>query len=175
MRYPLIESTTPALHGHLRAFDSPRNRSGTTLIELAIVLTLMAIATAVALPRWSASVEKVRLANMSRAITADFDYLCRTSMRQCLNRTVTIPRGASFMTISPPSPGVLGDATGRVDYSQRFPGVVFSAINFDGKRECTLDVHGQIVSSNRGERVSVGQVTLSGPSGTQTVDLLTGR
>jgi prepilin-type N-terminal cleavage/methylation domain-containing protein len=77
-----------------------RARSAFSIVELVIVTSIIAIAAAIAIPRYSASVVRYRLDAAARRVAADFDR-ARTAARVASEpRTVTFSAGTVSYTVS---------------------------------------------------------------------------
>lgn len=147
-------------------------RSGFSLLEMTIVTVILAIGSAVALPRWNKSVEQARVVSMRRSLEADINVLRRESVRRSQQINVTLGVYSGQLTIVPPMPDVLGDASGVVNYATRFPGVCFTAADLNGYATCDVNMYGELVSSDTGQPLSAGLVTIASNAAVQTADLL---
>ncbi len=152
--------------------NTTADRSGFSLIEMTIVATILAIGSAVVLPRWSQSVDRSKVLGMRRSVEADIDLLRRASVRRSQSLNLTLGVNSGQLIIAPPVPDVLGDAYGVVNYSDRFPGVSFSAADLNGNASCDLNMYGELVSTVTGQPLSAGLITVASNSTTQTSDLL---
>jgi prepilin-type N-terminal cleavage/methylation domain-containing protein len=152
------------------ALDS---RPGFTLIELTVVSVVFAIATAVVVPQWSRSLENARASSLRLAVETDMITLCRTCTRQALTINLTVQPGTSRLTISPPLPNVLGDASGVIDYSERFAGILFTHVDFNGSDQLNINHLGELISNDSTEPLNSGLLTIQGVSAIKSIDLLT--
>lgn len=147
-------------------------RRAFSLIEIIIVISITAIISAVALPRWQSSVERTKVAGMRRTVAADVDQLRRRCVRRGQTISVTIQPDSACLLLSPAQPGFMGDAAGVVNYANRFPNVRFSAVNIDGGATCDINIYGDMVVTATSTAVTDAVITLSGGSTLQVCDLL---
>lgn len=151
-----------------------RPKSGFSLIELAIVAAILAIGAAVVAPKWTQSLERAKVRSAVGTIENDLAALRSWSVRHGVELQVSVTPGTSEISISPPVPELLGDASGTLDYSNRFPGLVISDADFDNDQAYRINVFGDLLTDESSAPLSTGLVTISGPSSTQTIDLLAG-
>lgn len=147
-------------------------RSAFSLLELSIVILITAIGAAVVVPRWAQFQSETRLASASLALSSDVRSLQRYAARHSQPLQLTIQAETSVMTVSPPVSSIPGDASGRVDYSRRYPGVQFVNAPFDGQTTATINVRGELVSASTGQRLTAGTVTLGYENKQTDIDLL---
>ncbi len=148
------------------------HRRAFTLIEVTIAAAILAIGSAVILPRWSQSVERTRINNMRRCVETNVAMLRRLSVRTGQEFNLAFTADSAQMTIAPAVPHVLGDAAGVVDYADRFPGISFTAIDFNGNNALNVSLYGELVSVYSGQTLDAGILTIASDSTTQTIDLL---
>jgi len=139
---------------------------------MTVVVSIMAIVTAVALPRWGQSVERARVVGMQRNVEADIDLLRRLAVRRGQKIHVTYTLNSATLTLSPAQAGVLGNAAGIVNYATRFPDLVFSAIDVGGTASCDINLYGELVATGSGNPLTAALVTVSSGSRLQQCDLL---
>lgn len=150
-------------------------RRAFSLIEIIIVITVTAIISAVALPRWQSSVERAKVTGMRRTVEADIDQLRRRCVRRGKTISLTIVPASASLLISPAQPGFIGDAAGVVNYAKRFPSVRFSAANIDGSSTCDINMYGELVATATSTPVSDAVITLSAGATSEICDLLVGQ
>lgn len=75
-------------------------RGGFTLGELLIVLAIMSVVVAVALPRWTASLQKYRVANAAARIAADIARTQSAAYSTSAPKTITFTVSSSQYSIS---------------------------------------------------------------------------
>lgn len=142
------------------------------MFEMTVAASILAIGSAVIVPRWSQSVERAKLANMRRCLETDIEMLRRLSVRRGQQLSLSFAANSSQLTISPPIPEVLGNAAGVIDFAGRFPGVRFSAIDLNGNSRCKINHYGELVSEYTGQSLNAGLLTVATDSMSQTSDLL---
>ena len=147
-------------------------RSGVSLVETVIVMMIMAIAAAAAIPSWSASLEATRLQNATQAVKAEIALLRRLSIRSSEPVSFTVNVGDSTIQLGTAIPLRIGNAAGELDYASRFPGVTFSACDFDGSSTLKINIYGELINSATDADLSSATIVLTNSSGTQTLDLL---
>ncbi len=147
-------------------------RSAFSLIEMTIVASILAIGSAVIVPRWSQSLERTKVTNMRRCVETNVEQLRRLSVRRGQEFTLTFAANTGQMTITPALPDVLGDAAGIVDLGDRFPGVEFSTIDLNGNATCKVNHYGELVSVYTGKALNAGLISVASDSIAQTSDLL---
>ena len=76
------------------------NRCGFTLIELAVVLLLLSTIAVVATPRWSASLQRLRVSNAANRIVADLARAQSAAYSSSASKTVTFTVRTSQYTVS---------------------------------------------------------------------------
>lgn len=157
-----------------RERKAERKRDGVTLLELTMVMLILAISAAVAIPRMGKSVEAAQLKMIQAKLKRDIANLQQHCVRSCISTSVAFSSGGSTITISPHCPEVLGDASGVVDYSDDGLGVNFSETNFDGGSTLLISYDGDLAGTN-GVLLSQGQVSIRHGSGESVAitDLLT--
>lgn len=82
-----------------------------------------------------------------------------------------ITAGTSHMEISPSQPRLIGDSNGIVDYSRRYPGVVFQTAGFDGDDSAMLNMWGDMVSMTDGQPVSNADASMGMGSGGPVINV----
>lgn len=147
-------------------------RRGFSLIEIIIVISITAIISAVAVPRWQSSVQRAELTGMRRTVEADIDQLRRRCVRRGQTISLTILPASTSLLISPAQPGFMGNAAGVVNYANRFPNVRFSAANINGGSTCDINMYGELVATASATAVTDAVITLSGGSTSIICDLL---
>ena len=75
-------------------------RLGFTLVELTIVLLLMATMAVVAVPRWTASLQKLRVSNAANRIVADFARVQSAAYNSSSTKTMTFTIDSSQYTVA---------------------------------------------------------------------------
>lgn len=155
-----------------QASDVACRRPAFSMIEMTIAASILAIGSAVIVPRWSQSVERAKLTNMRRCLETDIEMLRRLSVRRGQQLSLSFAANSGEITIAPPIPEVLGNAAGVVDYADRFPGVEFSAVDLNGNSTCKINHYGELVSVYTGQTLNAGLLTVATDSQSQQSDLL---
>lgn len=145
---------------------SARLRRGFSLVELAVVLTIMGIMAAVAVPRLSASISKARVKAATQRVIADLEQAKATAIAK--SQPMTIAFGATGYTIA----GIRSlDRFTRdtaVSLAEDPYGVELSKVDFDGAQSVTFDMYG-VPNSGGSLCLSAGGLTT-----TLSVDAQTG-
>lgn len=141
------------------------NRRGLSMVEMTATVLVMSIMVAVAVPGWSKYQSEMRSTSAVMALSSDVQALKRHAMRTGKSITMTIVVGTSHMTVDPPVPTLIGDTSGVVDYSVRYPGVVFQSAVFDGSDSAMFTMHGDMVSPSTGQNINNGNATMGTGSG----------
>lgn len=147
-------------------------RAAFSMIEMTIAASILAIGSAVIVPRWGQSVERAKLTSMRRCVESDIELLRRLSVRRGQQFNLTFAANSGEMTIDPAIPDVLGNAVGVVNFANRFPGTRFSAIDLNGHTTCKINHYGEIVSVYTGQSLTAGLLTIATDSMSQTSDLM---
>ncbi len=147
-------------------------RRAFSLIELIILIVITAIISAVAFPRWQASVERSKVNGMRRTVEADIDQLRRRCVRRGQKISLTVLPASTSLLINPAQPGFMGNAAGVVNYASRFPNVRFSAANINGGSTCDINMYGELVTTASATAITDAVLTLSSGSTSKICDLL---
>jgi prepilin-type N-terminal cleavage/methylation domain-containing protein len=143
-----------------------RLRSGFSLTELTVTVLIVSIIMASTIPSWARIVLEMRATSAAMALASDMQALRRQASRTGQSIVLTITAGTSHMEVSPPQPNLIGDSSGIVDYSRRYPGIVFQSAGFDGEDSAELTMWGDIVSTTNGQPLGNAQASISiGPGG----------
>jgi prepilin-type N-terminal cleavage/methylation domain-containing protein len=105
-----IRVETVIFNHKLAARPQRQPRVGFSLIELSIVVVIMSILAAVALPRWSDSLHSFRAANAASRIAADLSLARSAAYSSSTSRTVTFDVSAGLYTVEGVTP--LNHSTG---------------------------------------------------------------
>lgn len=150
----------------------PSKARGFSLIELTIVCALLAIMVAVAAPKWNRVNERVALTSCQRMFEADMGALRRYCSRQSQMLRVAFTPGTGVVTLTPPVPELLGNASGIVDYTRYCPGVSFAELDFDSGISFRIDIFGELLLPSSPNRLQSASVTLNLQSTSRVTDLL---
>ena len=146
-----------------------RKQSGFTLVELMIVIAIIAIFAAIALPSFSSLIERGRLKSATEVIKADIQFARSEAMKRSADVTTVFTSGTPSYTMT--------DASGTiktVDGTQFSSGVAIAAnttVVFNFRRGnanasdvtlSTTNYQSRVVISNRGR---VGVCTPAGQTG----------
>ncbi len=144
-------------------------RGAFTLIELLIVLAIMGIGAAIAIPRYGASIARFRAESAARRVEADLKYARAAAKAASASRTVAFNLGAASYAIG----GVreLNNKSGLYTVSlTELHGVQMSAAEFGGDSAVVFDGYGR-PDSGGVVRVQYGgdgwEVTLDGVGATK--------
>lgn len=83
-----------------RTHEFTSTRCGFTFLEMIIVLLLMATTAVIAVPRWSASLQKLRVSNAASRIVTDLARTQSAAYNSSASKTVTFTVGSSQYTVS---------------------------------------------------------------------------
>ena len=133
-------------------------RQGVTLVELIVVVLILAVSAAVAVPNWLQYQESATASAAAMAVSADLQALRSLAQRTSQSFTVQITDGDSALCIQPAIPTFLGDRSGKVNYSNRYPNCSFKNINFSGVSSFVVDMRGDLLSPSTLERLTVASM-----------------
>jgi hypothetical protein len=151
----------------------PRSKaSGFSIIELTIVCALLAIMAAVAAPQWNRANERIALTSCQRMFEADMGALRRFCSRQSRMHSVAFTEGTGVVTVTPPVPELLGNASGVIDYTLYCPGVSFTGMDFDSGSSFQINIFGELLVPSSTSRLQSASVTLNLQSSNRVTDLL---
>ena len=99
-----------------RTHEFTSTRCGFTFLEMIIVLLLMATTAVIAVPRWSASLQQLRVSNAASRIVTDLARTQSAAYNSSASKTITFTVGSSQYTVSDlkpltNSPGQTGTQT----------------------------------------------------------------
>ena len=81
-----------------------RQRRGFSFLEIVIVVLITAIMVAIAMPRWSGSLQKFRVSNAAARIVADLSLAQSAAYCSSTSKTVTFTVGSSQYVVSGVAP-----------------------------------------------------------------------
>jgi len=132
-------------------------RSAVSLLELTIVTVVMAIGAAVAVPRFSASIEQQRLEAVAQLVHNDVLMLRRYAVETCQELLLEFQAEPALLRITP-EVELIGAATSSVAYGANYPGLQFESVNLDGNNTATVNCRGDLINPSTGNPLAVARV-----------------
>ncbi|QDT13599.1 pilus assembly FimT family protein [Planctomycetes bacterium K23_9] len=123
------------------------HRSAVTLLEVSIVLLIVGLTAAVAVPRFNLTMRGIHSRAAAIQIAADIDYVRRTAINRGRSATLTFsPNGQGYASDDVDFPDRVGRKL-RVDLAETFDSAVFANAQFDGivvldSQSITFDLEG---------------------------------
>ncbi|MGD9689889.1 MAG: Tfp pilus assembly protein FimT/FimU [Phycisphaerales bacterium] len=156
-----------------RARLPSRRRSAFTLVELVLVLSVLAIASAVAVPRYAHAIQRYRLDAAAKRIAADLEYVGAYARAQSAGHSVTfdIPTCGYTSTAAPTGPD-RHKASMKISLGGEPYRVALISASFGGSSTATFNGFGTPAA---GGSVLIGagkegrRITLDAASGRATV------
>lgn len=126
-----------------RAHQAPRSRRGVTLLDLVITVLIMGILSAVALPRFTTAVARLRTEAVARRIVSDLNYARRTAIQSSQATSVTFrasPAGYDFAGVTHPAHPA---QSYRVNLTELDDNVALASFSFDGQPTLSFNAYGR--------------------------------
>jgi Tfp pilus assembly protein FimT len=136
-----------------------RIRNAVSMIDLVITVMVMGIMAAVALPRFSDSLNSVQLEGAARRIACDINFARQTAIQSSRAAGITfrtLPAGYDMTAVTDPAHPT---QSYRVDLSQVASTVVLTSANFNGGPTLSFNAYGRPLVGNAS--LTAGSVVLT--------------
>ncbi len=164
-----------ASDGELLDSNLTANRCGYSLAELTVALLVMAIASAVAIPRWNQSFQQRQLRAAGETLASDLRLAIRSAAARSQIAEIRFTLNTSTMQVTP-SLGISDSSNAAssetVDYAVKFKSVKVSAISCDGATGFKIDTSGRLIHPVTLAPLSTARITLRMGSDEWIVDAL---
>lgn len=118
------------------------SRSAFSLTEMVVVLAIIGVLSAIALPRFGSSLTRVRLDNAARRIVRDVELAQRTARARSISVNMVFNQAAERYRIVGLPSLESSQRVYRVDLEVEYDGVVINTANFGGSNSFTFDGYG---------------------------------
>ncbi len=150
------------------------HRLGISLLELTVVVILLAIGSALAIPKFSGSLDRSKVDGAAQNVLRTLAMARQQCRSNFINATITPNMNSSQISVTPALDVGAGSSSVLLDLANSISNAQFLQGSYSGQQSFVVDAFGDVRDTASGNILSSAIVSFSTPRYRADIDLVTG-